>query len=45
MELSGTWFGKHLITYDPKIECTENDFKEFASKFNRLNTLKKKYAH
>ena len=41
MELSGAWFGKHLITYDPKIECTENDFKEFASKFNRLNTLKK----
>ena len=41
MELHGTFFGKQLFGYDPKIECTENDFKEYASKFNRLNMLKK----
>jgi hypothetical protein len=41
MELHGTFFGKQLFGYTPEIECTENDFKEFVSKFNRLNTLKK----
>ncbi|MGD0596855.1 MAG: hypothetical protein ABSA64_04945 [Sedimentisphaerales bacterium] len=41
MELRGTFLGKQFIGYEPEIECTENDFKEFVSKFNRLNMLKK----
>lgn len=39
-KFAGTFLGKRLVTYDPAIECTEDDFARFLSQFNRLETLR-----
>jgi len=40
IEFKGTFLGKQLYRYDPEIDCTENDFKHFATQFNRIETLR-----
>lgn len=40
MELVGTFLGKELYRYDPNIDCTESDFREYAMQFNRTETLR-----
>jgi|APSaa5957512535_1039671.scaffolds.fasta_scaffold51893_1 hypothetical protein len=40
MELVGTFLGKRVFIYDPNIDCTEMNFQEYASQFNRTETLK-----
>lgn len=40
MEFVGTFLGKKLFLYDPKIECSESDFQNFVSQFNRVETLR-----
>ena len=40
IEIKGTFEGKQLYCYDPKINCTENDFRKFSSHFNRIETLR-----
>lgn len=40
MELVGTFLGKKLYRYDPKIDCTEMDFQKYTAQFNRSETLR-----
>ena len=40
MEFVGTFLGKVLYKYDPKVECSEDDFIKFVSQFNRVETLR-----
>jgi hypothetical protein len=40
MELVGTFLGKKLYRYDPNIDCTEIDFQEYITQFNRTETLR-----
>jgi len=40
IEFVGTFLGKVLYKYDPKIECSEDDFIKFVSQFNRVETLR-----
>ena len=40
MELFGTFLGKKLYRYDPKIDCTEIDFQKYTEQFNRIETLR-----
>lgn len=40
MELIGTFLGKELYRYNPIIDCTESDFREYAAQFNRTETLR-----
>lgn len=40
MEHVATFLGKPLYVYDPKLECTENDFEEYVRSFSLLETLR-----
>lgn len=40
IEFKGTFLGKQIYCYDPQINCTEQDFENFSSQFNRIETLR-----
>lgn len=40
MQPVATFLGKLLYVYDPKLECTEKNFEEYAKSFNLLETLR-----
>jgi len=37
---SAEHLGKHLFSYNPRIDCTEQDVKEFLKQFKRIEALR-----